>query len=67
MLKDENKLFDYLQGDEKYETRAFQVDFQQRLIRKKIIHDPSKVHDVQKSQQEVEENREEAAELKEVD
>ena len=48
MLRDEEKLIDYLRGDEKYETRAYEIDFEQRLIRKKNIQDPSKIHDVHK-------------------
>jgi hypothetical protein len=36
-LKDEGKLYEYLKTDDKYTQRNYEIDFDNRLIRKKIV------------------------------
>lgn len=43
VLRDEDKLFDYLRGDEKYESRNYEIDFENKLIRKKNLAKPASV------------------------
>ena len=37
VLRDEDKLLEYLREDEKYESRNYEVDFTNKMIRKKHI------------------------------
>ena len=48
VIRDEDKLWYYLKEDEKYETRNYQIDFDQKLIRKKHIIDPREAHPVER-------------------
>lgn len=34
-IRDEDKLLQYLQEDEKYDTRNYEINFEERIIRKK--------------------------------
>ena len=43
VLRDEDKLFDYLRVDEKYESRNYEIDFENKLIRKKNLAKPASV------------------------
>lgn len=36
-LKDEAKLFEYLTTDEKYAQRNYEIDYENRMIRKKVV------------------------------
>ena len=42
ILRDESKLFEYLKEDDKYETRNYEIDFDNKMIRKKNIAQESK-------------------------
>jgi hypothetical protein len=37
-------LYQYLKEDEKYPTRNYEINFEERLIRKKDIKDPREMH-----------------------
>lgn len=37
VLRDEDKLLDYLREDDKYESRNYEIDFANKMIRKKNI------------------------------
>jgi hypothetical protein len=44
LIRDENKLLQYLKEDEKYVHRSYEVDFENKLIRKKnIVAAPSEI------------------------
>ena len=48
-IRDEDKLLQYLQEDEKYHTRNYEINFEERIIRKKQVEkekDNSKQEDV---------------------
>ena len=41
VLREEEKLIQYLREDEKYPDRHYEIDFERRLIRKKHLVDPA--------------------------
>lgn len=43
LIRDENKLLQYLKEDERYVHRSYEVDFENKLIRKKNIVAPPEV------------------------